>query len=84
MPEKRVHVAKNRDTALSDAVAGRVVARMTDIGMEPKTVAKRTNLHISSIHKLRTGRYLPSATVVPKLCRALNITPNALFGWEEP
>lgn len=73
-----------RADPLLAAEIGRKVALRRDImGLTQRQLADTVGLCRNMITCIEGGGAMPSATRIPKLCRALEVSPNWLFGWNE-
>lgn len=71
------------DTELASAVGFRIVRRRKALGLTQREVAAHIGYTTAAIGHLEGGTHMPSCSQIPKLCRALRMTPNELFGWED-
>jgi transcriptional regulator with XRE-family HTH domain len=81
--ELRSRCGPKRDPALYWAMASRIRARREALGLGQKDVAHSAGCSRPMIAFYESGRCMPGISVVAALCRALQFTPNDLFGWEE-
>lgn len=50
-------------------------------GLKQKVVAERMNISYKKLSNILTGRKMVDANIVISLCRALDVSPNELFGY---
>lgn len=51
-------------------------------GMKQKVVAERSGFTDQMLTDMLNGRKTIKADFIPRICHALHVTPNELFGWE--
>lgn len=51
-------------------------------GMKKTVVAERSGFTVQMMSDMLHGRKTIKADFIPRICRALGITPNELYGWE--
>jgi transcriptional regulator with XRE-family HTH domain len=70
------------DFDLAVSIGFRIVARRAVLGMKQQELAARLGLTSTSVSRWEKGLKSPTPSHVLSLCRALEWTPNDLFGWE--
>lgn len=50
-------------------------------GLKQKVVAERMNISYKKLSNILTGRKMVDANIVISLCKALDVSPNELFGY---
>lgn len=71
------------DPALAAAIGRRILLRREMLGLTQEQVAIGLGFGRNNLSYIESGRVIPTGITIPKLCRALEMTPNWLFGWDE-
>lgn len=67
---------------MNDLVAKNLRSAINASGMKQKAVAERSGFTDQMLTDMLNGRKTIKADFIPRICRALHVTPNELFGWE--
>jgi transcriptional regulator with XRE-family HTH domain len=70
-----------KDDGLRADLASRVYRRRRHIGLTQAEVADLCGISGETVSRYERGTACPSVDRIPKLCKALGVTPNELFGW---
>lgn len=65
-------------------VGRRIVARREELGLSRRALAEATDLSYPYVAQIETGYRLPSSRHQATLARALGLTLDELFGFDEP
>jgi transcriptional regulator with XRE-family HTH domain len=71
------------DPELKEAIGFRVRHRRKELRLSQTEVARLAGFTSVAMCRIEGGLISPSATSIPRLCRAIQVTPNQLFGWED-
>ena len=79
-----IHTGKPADEAPLPTICERVRHYRTLRKMEQKELARRLNITPNSVSNWECGRSRPDVSLLPELCRVLEITPFELMGMHNP
>jgi transcriptional regulator with XRE-family HTH domain len=71
---------RNTDTAVAKKIGSVIRMRRMKLGMSQRELGAAIDVRFQQIQKYETGLNAVGSTSVVKLCRALEMTPNELFG----
>lgn len=70
-----------KDLDLVAAIGFRIRSRRKGLKLSVSDLAARLGLSVDGVYFWERGEAAPSPAIIPGLCRALEFTPNDLFGW---
>ena len=79
-----IHTGKPADEAPLPTICERVRHYRTLRKMEQKELARQLNITPNSVSNWECGRSRPDVSLLPELCRVLEITPFELMGMHNP
>lgn len=71
------------DAELAAAIGFRILDRRSVLKLTQRALSSKCSVSDGSIGFYELGTAIPTAGSVLSLCRALDMTPNELLGWEE-
>ncbi len=78
-PDKRKPSSTKKDVAFATIIQQRRIG----LGLSQTDVAKRMDIHASRVSEIESGTFPASREKLIALCRALETTPDYLFGFRE-
>lgn len=67
----------------NDRMTDNIKDLIMESGMKQKVVAERAGFTEQMMTDMLNGRKVIKAEFIPAFCRALGVTPNRLFRWDE-
>lgn len=75
---KRIEEADN-----ADSLSRRIALRLKTLEMTQKDLAEASGITQAAISRYMNSGRIPTGRVLVRICKALEVTPNWLLGWEE-
>lgn len=67
----------------ADSLSKRIALRLKALEMTQKDLADSCGITQAAISRYMTSGRIPTGRVLVRICKALDVTPNWLLGWEE-
>lgn len=80
---RKSHSGRQLDTVAALAMGDRIKRRRMALELYQTELSRLSGCSNQTISAIEAGHRSPLASRGPSLCRALKITPNDLFGWDE-
>lgn len=71
------------DADRADSLSKRIALRLKALEMTQKDLAKASGITQAAVSRYMKSDRMPTGRVLVSICKALEVTPNWLLGWEE-
>ncbi len=79
-----IKTGKFIETPCLPIICANIRNRRNELGLEQKELAARLGIHSNAVSSWEVGRTRPDISLIPSLCRELNLTPYDLFSMDDP